>query len=55
MPNSVDTRPNEDINNTLIRVKSPAWAPVLVDWLAFGKAVNKINKLKEESNANSCD
>lgn len=52
MGNSVGTPLKGDTNNTLLRIRSPAWAPVQINWLEFRKAVDKINKLKEESNAN---
>ena len=55
MSNSVGTRLFEDIDNTLIKVGCPIDAPIIVDWEAFRKAVDKINKLKEESNENSGD
>lgn len=48
MPNSVVTPLFEDIDNTLIKMECPIDAPIIVDWEAFRKAVDKINKLKED-------
>lgn len=54
MLRSVGTRPHVVTDNTLIRYKISEGVfssiPYDVDWVAFQKAVDKINKLKEESN-----
>lgn len=59
MKGSVGTRPHVDTDNVLIRYKISKGqfsnCPYDIDWKAFQEAVDKINKLKEETNANRSD
>lgn len=59
MPSSVVARPSVVTDNALIRHKIAEGvfsnAPYTIDWKVFQEAVNQINKLKEESNANRSD
>ena len=59
MDNSVVIRPSVVTDNALIRHKIAngefSNPPYRIDWKVFQEAVDKINKLKEESNANRRD